>query len=314
MTDGTDAPAVSVVICVRNGEATLVAQLDALAAQEGAPPFEILVVDNGSTDRTVDVTNAWIRSGTGAASRARVVDGSARVGICHARNTGARAADGRWLAFCDADDVVATTWLAGAADGLGAGCDAVTGRVYALEDGNGWERIVLDEPGRIVTPSRSIPFAWGCSFAVTKDAFVRAGGFDESLPPYGCDDIDFGLRLARAGLELGYRPRMSVSYRDTPGVRRTIRKHFRSGVAQACIWMRHPEAYGPLPGLAQLTHGIVRDPLRTLVRGSGPIRRRALVGIGDFSRRLGAIVGLRRWVLSGRLGEARPFEDTAASA
>ena len=107
-------PAVSVVIPVLNGAATISQQLAALAGQTYRGPMEVLVADNGSTDATVEVVQAL----SGRLPGLRLVDASARVGTNHARNAGAAAAGGDLLAFCDADDVAAPGWLAGLVAGL----------------------------------------------------------------------------------------------------------------------------------------------------------------------------------------------------
>jgi len=98
---------VSVVIPVFNAAATIAEQLAALGRQTYAGEWEIVVADNGSTDDTAAIVDAY-RSELPAL---RVVDASARSGPAFARNTGARLARGDFIAFCDADDVVADRWL-----------------------------------------------------------------------------------------------------------------------------------------------------------------------------------------------------------
>src|SRR6476469_9739853 len=98
----------TVVIAARDAQATLGEQLDALSAQEWDGAWEVLVVDNGSSDATCPMVEA--AAATWPALRLLVAtDG---VGPAFARNTGARAAAGRGLVFCDADDVVAPGWVA----------------------------------------------------------------------------------------------------------------------------------------------------------------------------------------------------------
>lgn len=298
---------VSVVICVLNAEGTLRAQLEALGGQQDSPVFEVLIVDNGSHDGSVEVAQAWIDDGIGAATSARIIDASGRRGICHARNAGALAAHGEALAFCDADDVVASTWLAGVSVGIGSGHDMVTGRVLSLNrSGLPSGEILIDSPDGIQTvtlPRRTIPFARGCNFAITKGAFAQVGGFDEALPPYGCDDLDFGIRFERHGLDLAYVPEMAVCYRQTAGARRRARRQFRSGVAQACLWDRHPDVYGPLPTVRLQVFGLPLTTCRSLVQAPGSLKDRTLAALLTLSKSLGAIHGLRHWVQGGRLRE-----------
>src|SRR5690242_355556 len=101
-------PELSVVIAAFDAQHTLGEQLDALAGQDVGFAFEVLVCDNGSRD----ATPALVRRRQEHEPWLRLVDASARRGPSAARNIGAGHARGRFLAFCDADDVVGQGWLA----------------------------------------------------------------------------------------------------------------------------------------------------------------------------------------------------------
>src|SRR4051794_31120 len=92
----------TVVIPVRDGIATIDDQLRAVSRQTIPAQWELVVADNGSTDGTGE----FVRQHSIAdAVATRVVDVSAVPGVNAARNGGTAAARGRWIAFCDADDV-----------------------------------------------------------------------------------------------------------------------------------------------------------------------------------------------------------------
>ncbi len=76
--------------------------MGALANQQWSEPWEVLVVNNRCTDRSIEIVERYRER----LPRLRVVDASARQGQAHALNVGARAATSDALAFCDADDVV----------------------------------------------------------------------------------------------------------------------------------------------------------------------------------------------------------------
>lgn len=306
-------PAVSVILCVRNGEAHIGRQLDALSRQRDAPSFEVLVVNNGSTDATVEIVQHWIERGIGAPGDARIVDASDARGIAYARNTGVRSARGELLAFCDADDVVDDLWVRAVADSfLDEEEGAIGGRVMALgASGELTDEVVLASLDGVSTPvlgMEEIPYFWGCNFAITRMTFETVGGFDESLPPYGCEDIEIGLRLARVRHPIAYQPDMTVYYAWPQGRRRKFRRNVRAGSAMACVWKRHPEVF-PRPAtpvrLAALTVG---RPLHELGSGRGSWRARLGRTADEFATHLGYLLGELLWVRSGRLGSARLFE------
>ncbi len=97
-------PVLSVVIACRNAEDTLGVQLSALSRQECPVPWNVVISDNGSTDRTVAIAQGYARKLPGLV----IVDSSERAGAGYARNIGAEATSARFLAFCDADDEAAS--------------------------------------------------------------------------------------------------------------------------------------------------------------------------------------------------------------
>lgn len=104
----------SVIISAHNEERYLPAQLDALMAQDWDGEWEVIVVDNRSTDATAQI----VADHAARDPRIRLVAAHERAGQSYGRNVGARAAEGTNLAFCDADDIVGAGWLAAIGDGL----------------------------------------------------------------------------------------------------------------------------------------------------------------------------------------------------
>lgn len=226
---------VSVIICVRNGAAVIGRQLAALDAQIDAPLFEVIVVDNGSSDGTVQVVRDWIAADGHAHERARLVHGPHRPGIPAARNAGLRAATGRLVAFCDADDAVGTTWVAAMAAGVPERGMA-GGRTIAV-DPAGVERPETFPAG--LHSSGWLPYAGGCNVAAEREALLAVGGYDESLPTYGYEDVEISWRVQQAGRPLVYVPGAEVRMTLSPP-RRVIRKRFLLGVGRILIAHRYP--------------------------------------------------------------------------
>lgn len=274
---------VSVIICVRNGAATIDRQLNALDHQEDAPPFEVIVVDNGSTDQTADVVERWIAAGGPAAQHARLLDGGQAPGIPRVRNLGARAASGRVLAFCDADDEVQPGWVAGMARAV-TGSELVGGRSITVNTAGQPVSVGFGD-GLIGTPY--LPHVSNSNCAIARSTFDAVGGYDESLPRYGFEDVDLSWRVQEAGFPTVYAPdaqnRFTVS-----GDGASVKKKFLLGKGRVLMARRFP-AYDPtlytLPSVTldtarlagqiavQLLHerSVPRDQLGRLVASAGRI-------------------------------------------
>lgn len=227
----------SVVLCVRNGEKTIERQLLALQNQRFDGQYEVIVVDNGSTDRTRAIVSAWSRSLPSMGRiRCRVIDASNRVGIPYARNEGIAACTAGLIAFCDADDEVDENWLQSFSRKHTDPC-IMGGRIVPFGDESAAARRLF-APGLIET--RYLPHVSGANFAVTATVAREIGGFDQSLPPYGFDDVDFSWRVQLAGYPIKYvdeaKVRFTVSSNAT-----SIRKRFKLGEGRVFMAQRYPD-------------------------------------------------------------------------
>lgn len=204
------SPDLTVVIPVYNGGATISRQLEALAASMGSTRLEVVIADNGSTDDTLEV----VARDAAATLDVRVVDASGVRGVSHARNVGVRAAASDRIAICDADDVVASTWV----DAMRAALQrhqVVTGPLL-VQDVN--PRGIAYSRG--TRTEREAPaffdvfaYAHGCNQGFHRDVWERVGGFDESMTGIPAEDLDFGLRLHLAGIPIAFETSAAVGYR-----------------------------------------------------------------------------------------------------
>lgn len=179
---------------MHNAEATIGRCLDSIAAQT-SPAVRVIVVDDGSTDESTGVARKHSLAGL------EVVTSYVSRGPGAARNDGARRAATEWLAFLDADNVWAPTFLEKAAAAVAQHQAelASTGGTRSLL-GRRMVRRLLDEPA--VATERSRDFwrialrflpAVPSSTVVARDLFERAGGFPEDV--LTGEDITFAARL-----------------------------------------------------------------------------------------------------------------------
>jgi glycosyltransferase involved in cell wall biosynthesis len=225
----------SIILCVRDGAATIREQLDALAHQRTSISWELIVVDNGSTDPTTAVVEEWMDEHRSI--RARLADASTADGLAAARNVGAAAARGLALAFCDADDVADEGWLDALARALGD-ADLVGGPL---------ELTRLNPPGVRVWQERirpqfihglpggsSMPFVVGANFAVSTAAYFAVGGCDEELRG-AWEDVDLSLRIKAAGGRIGYVPTAVMHYRLRQRLPDVLRQQRHYGRGEASL-------------------------------------------------------------------------------
>lgn len=234
-------PVMSVIIPCFQAAQVLPLQLRALATQAEAPPFELLIVDNRSSDDLEGVVEAHrMALLAGGATSVSVVPALEENGASYARNVGASRAETELLVFCDADDCVSQWWLADAL-ALFDLADAFSGSaipVPAAEFGDDVAvlRSVFEPMGRSVPAVRAqqdlaIPILMGGDFGMRRSLFLELGGFDQSLPVAG-EDNDLAFRLRAAGHPILDSHSMRIGYRTRDGgpasravARRAARTH-----------------------------------------------------------------------------------------
>src|SRR2546423_4076722 len=228
-----ESPALtSVVLPIHNGEAHLADQLAALAGQGYRGAWELVVVDNGCIDRSIEIVEGF----RDQLPSLLVLDARRPRGLGRARNAGAAAARGQLLAYCDADDIVSPDWLEALAD-CAASADVVGGACrYEV---NSDVQLAWEEP-RAMTSLRNsyrfLPYAPGGNCAVWADV-AREVGWDESFA-FGASDIEFGWRAQLAGFRVAFEPRAAIQqrFRGSPGV--LARRHFRGGLSEPHLYRR----------------------------------------------------------------------------
>ncbi|WP_298745169.1 glycosyltransferase family 2 protein [uncultured Microbacterium sp.] len=262
-------PEVSVIVCVRNGADTILRQLRALDSQHNAPKFEIIVVDNGSTDTTSAVVAGWLHDPARPAVPARLVSAAERAHIPYARNRGALASRGRILAYCDADDEADPLWLAAL-----TGCldqDGIAGGRILARTAEG-----VPQPGvfpEALVATHYLPHAGNANLALTRACFIAIGGYDESLPRYGYEDVDISWRAQEQGFPIGYCGGAVMNF-TLASRSAAVRKQFLIAKGRVLISIRHPAAFRPftLTGCLRVLGGRLAALPYRMVR-PGPHRR-----------------------------------------
>ncbi len=282
-TDPRQVPSVSVVIPALDAADSLPQQLTALAGQLDAPPFEVVVVDNGSVDETAAVVEEW--SGR---LDIRWVDGSAHRGASFARNVGAACARGPKLLFCDADDVVSPHWVSRMAGALDRGRVLVSGPIVRVTDETpvGW---IPEDPSfgdDLGTYMGLMPCVLAGSMAIWREDYLSVGGYDNSYRG-GCEDVDFSWRAQLHGLDVAVATGCYLYYRPRASARTVFRQERGYTSQGILLWVRFRDQPGIVGPSLRWTVGAVIRALLALRPSVWTDRRTRY----EWARRLGADLG-----------------------
>ena len=229
---------VSVVVPTRNRAANLRQCLRSLLSQNyPLESYEIIVVDNGSTDNTFNVV---MESAERISHPPIRLIRQATRGLNRARNAGIAAASGDPICFVDDDVIASPGWLSAMVAGFSchpeAGCFG--GPIRLRLEGKAPRMCGTEPLGEteleLGYEERVVSAVWGANMAVTKAALDGCGYFDERIEIYG-DEEEWERRLISRGGSVIYLPRAWVWHRrsaESLRIRALLRSRFHRGIKQ----------------------------------------------------------------------------------
>ncbi|HEB87254.1 MAG TPA: glycosyltransferase [Gammaproteobacteria bacterium] len=234
----------SVIIACFNEEATLADLLESLASQEWSKPWEIVFVDNRSTDNSLAIAKEYRKR----LPNLKIVDASGKQGKPFALNKGITVSEGALIAFLDADDLVAPGWLPVVGKALEEHeLIATRTDVETLNDENNrrYRGNVQAEGVLQIHYPPYLPHASGGTIGITRALNDKIGGFDESLRCL--EDTDYLWKAQLAGATLHYVPEAVVQVRFRDDLRGIYRQ--RRAYAEYNVFLsRRYRSYGdPMP-------------------------------------------------------------------
>ena len=231
-------PLVSIVVPVRDARGDVPRLLAALAALDWPAAFrETIVVDDGSIDDTAALL---------AREPVTLIREPRSKGPYAARNRGARAAKGEWIAFTDGDCAPRPDWLRRLfADPVEDGVGALVGEVLALETATPVQRFIESRGfmrHAVTLPHKALACFSTANVAIRRDLLLSLGGFREDVRYFGDMDLSWRLQIERAAT-LSFRPDAVVLHRHRRSVSELWRQAVQHGQGVAFMRRAHPEIY-----------------------------------------------------------------------
>jgi glycosyltransferase involved in cell wall biosynthesis len=265
-------PMCSVVVCSYNGASTVESCLRSMDRLR-YPNFEVIFVDDGSTDDTQEILRKfpWVRNIR-----------QENMGLSHARNVGMNAARGDVVVYMDSDCEADEDWLYFLALRLVRSTHAGMGGPNLIPDEGSWvaDCVGLSPggPTHVMIDDRQAEHVPGCNMAFYTAILKRVNGFDTQFRTAG-DDVDVIWRIQNLGLSVGFSPSAQVWHYRRNTVKSYLKQQRGYGEAEALLKYKHPDHFNTL-GASHWRGKIYGD--RIGVKVGGDVVYHGVFGTGLF--------------------------------
>ncbi|UBF23592.1 glycosyltransferase family 2 protein [Kovacikia minuta CCNUW1] len=221
----------SVILPCYNGEDTLAVQLEALANQQWSGSWELIFVNNGSTDQSVEIAESY----RDRFPELRIVNAytppGPRLGVPHSYNVGIKAATGDAFVFCESDDEVGYGWLMAMGQAL-LEHEFIAARIDYRKLNQPWLWTMDSDAYHQETELAPcpvpphLPYARGCTFGMRRSVYEELGELNTGFP---CSvDTEYCWRAHQAGIPIRLVPEAVIHYR--------LRHNFKAMYKQGRTW------------------------------------------------------------------------------
>lgn len=224
---------VSVVIPAYNAESTIGKCIDSLLNQDYDEDYEIIVVDDNSSDSTKAVVERF--------KMVKLLPQKKR-GPAAARNLGARNAEGEVVCFIDSDCIAERNWLREITRPFEDGDIAGVQGAYKINQSEiiaRFEQLEIENRYRMMKKAEYIDHIGTYSAAYKKEVFLQNNGFDELFPIASGEDIEFSFRLASKGKKLVFNPGAVVIHKHPVSILHYLKTKFLRGYYRVRLYKKH---------------------------------------------------------------------------
>ena len=237
-------PFVTVVVCTYNGSKHIRQCLDGIERID-YPSFEVLVINDGSTDETRSIVSEYQARNP----LIELIDMPQNVGLSAARNEGMKRARGEVVAYIDDDAWPDPAWLSHlACSFLSSKHVGIGGPNIAPLESSLVADCVGHSPGgpsHVLHSDFEAEHLPGCNMAFRREAIMAIDGFDTRFRIAG-DDVDLCWRLQEQGGTLGFSPGAMVWHHRRDSVRGYLKQQFNYGRAEGMLELKWPGKYNRL--------------------------------------------------------------------
>ncbi|GAA4744220.1 hypothetical protein GCM10023229_24820 [Flavisolibacter ginsenosidimutans] len=228
-------PFISVAVCSYNGSATIRDTMEALRMLD-YPAFEVVVVNDGSTDNLADIVKEY---------PVRLIS-TANRGLSNARNTAAQHAKGEIIAYIDDDAYPDPHWLHYLAYAYATSNHAgIGGPNIAPEEDGAIAHCVANAPGgpvHVLSTDEIAEHIPGCNMSFRREVYLKVAGCDHIYRAAG-DDVDLCWRIQEAGYTIGYHPSALVWHHRRNSFKAYWKQQKGYGKAESLLEGKWPQKY-----------------------------------------------------------------------
>ncbi len=224
----------SVIIPAYNSEKTIKECIKSLKSQSYRGKYEIIVVDDGSSDRTKEL----------AKKEGAVVISQNKAGPAKARNNGAKKAKGKVLIFIDSDCVAENNWLEEMLLPFKSPDVVAVQGAYKTRQESLVAKFVqyeIEERYEKLLKSKNIDWVGSYSAAYRKEVFFSVGGFDESFPLASGEDPELSFKVSKSKGKIVFNPKAVVYHRHPENISKYFWVKLYRAFYRVALYSKHPD-------------------------------------------------------------------------
>ncbi len=231
----------SVIIPCYNAEKTILKTLKALENQSFKKPFEVLICDDGSKDRTLQIVKDFAKK-----SKIPVrIFANKHKGPAWQRNFGAKKARGKIIVFTDSDCIPGKNWLKEMVKPIENGkAIGVQGTYRTLNKESiiaRFEGYEIEKRHERMKKEKHIDFIGTFSAAYVKNVFIKFGGFDTRFKTASGEDPELSYRISKAGYKLVFNHKAYVYHPHPETLKKYLKQKFYRAYWRVLMYKKHPD-------------------------------------------------------------------------